>query len=135
MNNNLHNEILTNDNYLLYAAKNYENINSMGTKEFYEDLERIIYIKRVFNKYLKTNELQYRLILNHLTVLYNVFNRIAINRILFLKLDKYHTILKPFLVMLNTLPEVVININNNNIYISDIEMDEGVIRVLRTIKR
>lgn len=135
MNNNLHNEILTNDNYLLYAAKNYENVNSMGTKEFYEDLERIIYIKRVFNKYLKTNELQYRLILNHLTVLYNVFNRTAINRILFLKLDKYHSILKPFLVMLNTLPEVVININNNNIYINDIEMDEGVIRVLRTIKR
>lgn len=135
MNNNLHNEILTNDNYLLYAARNYENVNSMGTKEFYEDLERIIYIKRVFNKYLKTNELQYRLILNHLTVLYNVFNRTAINRILFLKLDKYHSILKPFLVMLNTLPEVVININNNNIYISNIEMDEGVIRVLRTIKR
>ena len=135
MNNNLHNEILTNDNYLLYAARNYENVNSMGTKEFYEDLERIIYIKRVFNKYLKTNELQYRLILNHLTVLYNVFNKTALNRILFLKLDKYHSILKPFLVMLNTLPEVVININNNNIYISNIEMDEGVIRVLRTIKR
>ena len=135
MNNNLHDEILTNDNYLLYAARNYENVNSMGTKEFYEDLERIIYIKRVFNKYLKTNELQYRLILNHLTVLYNVFNRTAINRILFLKLDKYHSILKPFLVILNTLPEVVININNNNIYISNIEMDEGVIRVLRTIKR
>ena len=64
MNNNLHDEILTNDNYLLYAAKNYENVNSMGTKEFYEDLERIIYIKRVFNKYLKTNELQYRLMIN-----------------------------------------------------------------------
>lgn len=128
-------ESLTEDNFILYAAKYYENINCSDTKEFLEDLERIIYIKKIFNKYKKTGQIQHRLILNHLIVLYNVFNKDGLNRILFLRLDKYHSILKPFLLFLNTLPEVVLNINNNNIYTNDIIMDEGIIKILRQIKR
>jgi hypothetical protein len=128
-------ESLTEKNFIVYAAKYYENINCSDTKEFFEDLERIIYIKKIFNKYKKTGEIQHRLILNHLIVLYNVFNKDGLNRILFLRLDKYHSILKPFLIFLNTLPEVVLNINNNNIYTNDIIMDEGIIKILRQIKR
>jgi len=128
-------ESLNEDNFILYAAKYYENINCSDTKEFLEDLERIIYIKKIFNKYKKTGQIQHRLILNHLIVLYNVFNKDGLNRILFLRLDKYHSILKPFLLFLNTLPEVVLNINNNNIYTNDIIMDEGIIKILRQIKR
>jgi hypothetical protein len=128
-------ESLTENNFIVYAAKYYENINCSDTKEFFEDLERIIYIKKIFNKYKKTGEIQHRLILNHLIVLYNVFNKDGLNRILFLRLDKYHSILKPFLIFLNTLPEVVLNINNNNIYTNDIIMDEGIIKILRQIKR
>ncbi len=128
-------ESLTEKNFIIYAAKYYENINCNDTKEFYEDLERIIYIKKIFNKYKKTGEIQHRLVLNHLIILYNVFNKDGLNRILFLRLDKYHAILKPFLIFLNTLPEVVLNINNNNIYTKDIIMDEGIIRVLRQIKK
>lgn len=128
-------ESLTEKNFIVYAAKFYENINCSDTKEFFEDLERIIYIKKIFNKYKKTGDIQHRLILNHLIVLYNVFNKDGLNRILFLRLDKYHSILKPFLIFLNTLPEVVLNINNNNIYTNDIIMDEGIIKILRQIKR
>lgn len=128
-------ENLNDDNYLLYAAKVYNNINSSGTKEFLEDLERIIYLKRIFNKYHRTSEIQHRLVLNHLIVLYNVFERDGINRILFLRLEKYLHFLKPFLIFLNSIPEIIYNINNKDIYISDIKMDEGIIKILRQIKR
>ena len=129
-------EPLTNKNYLLYAAKSYENVNCSDTKEFYEDLERIIYIKKIFNKYIRTGEIQHRLVLNHLTILYNIFDNTALTRILFLRLDKYYSVLKPFLILLNLNPEIVININNiNKIYTSDIVMDEGIIKILRQIKR
>ncbi|MCX6783266.1 MAG: hypothetical protein NTZ20_04770 [Candidatus Levybacteria bacterium] len=128
--------ILTNSNYTLYAARSYENINCSNTKEFYDDLEKIIYIKKIFNKYKRTGEIQHRLVLNHLIVLYNVFDHTALSRILFLKLDKYHSILKPFLIFLNLIPEVIVNINSINvIYTNDIIMDRGIIEILRQIKR
>jgi len=130
------NHPINNKNYLIYAAKFYENPNCSDTKEFYEDLERIIYIKKIFNKYKRTGEIQHRLVLNHLIILYNVFDNMALTRILFLKLDKYHSLLKPFLVFLNIIPEVVFNINNiDKIYTTNILMDEGLIKILRQIKR
>ena len=38
-----------------------------------EDLKRFKYIKRLLNRYLETDELPERLILNHLIVVFNVF--------------------------------------------------------------
>ena len=95
-------ENLNDDNYLLYAAKVYNNINSSGTKEFLEDLERIIYLKRIFNKYHRTSEIQHRLVLNHLILLYNVFGVEPATRILFFRIDEVdYDVLKTFLLYLN----------------------------------
>lgn len=128
------NFILTDDNYILYAAKRYENINCGGTQEFYDDLERIVYLKRIFNKYKKNGSIQKRLVLNHLIVLYNVFNSFAITRILFLRLKEHHEILKPFLIFLNKLPPIVYNINMVDINTIDIKMDDNIISILRQTK-
>jgi hypothetical protein len=44
---------LTQDNFLLFAMKHYENPSCMGVDEFFEDLERIKYIKRLLKKFEK----------------------------------------------------------------------------------
>lgn len=128
-------EKLDESNFLLYAAKHYDNPNCYQTVEFYDDLSIFKYLKRLFNRYEETGELKERLILNHLTVLYNTFGTEPATRMLFLKLRGQYQILKPFLVFLNMMPEVVYNIGieNRNIKSSDIHMDEEIVKVLRTI--
>ena len=78
---------LNDDNFFLYAASHYENVNCFDTNEFYEDLNRLKYLKRLFSRYYMKDELKERLILNHLITLYNVFDFRAITRILFFKVE------------------------------------------------
>ena len=122
-------------NFLLYAAKHYDNPHCYDTVEFYEDLNRFKYIKRLLNKYEETGEIKDRLIINHLTIIYNVFGAEAGTRLLFLKLRDYLHLIKPFLIMMGTLPDVVkkIGIEGKDIHTSDIQMDEIVVGVLRKI--
>ena len=95
---------LTDDNFLIYAIKNYQNPSCTGMAELEDDLKRFKYLKRLLNKYLKTGEPNERLIINHIILLYNVFGQ-ATTRMLFFKLEeKYWSDLKTFLVFLNRLP-------------------------------
>lgn len=128
-------EQIDDSNFLLYAAKYYENPHCYDTVEFYEDLNRFKYIKRLMNKYEESGEIKDRLIINHLTVIYNVFGVEAGTRLLFLKLNEYIHILKPFLVLMGTLPEIVekIGFEGKNYYTADIVMDANVVNVLRKI--
>ena len=48
---------LDESNFLLYAAKNYDNPQCFDTIEFYEDLKRFKYIKRLFRD-INTNLLR-----------------------------------------------------------------------------
>ena len=66
-------EELDNNNFLLFAANHYNNPGCTDILEFKEDLNRFKYIKRLFNRYEQSGDLQERLILNHLIVIYNVF--------------------------------------------------------------
>tara|TARA_B100000700_G_scaffold139646_1_gene155728 strand:- start:12600 stop:12980 length:381 start_codon:yes stop_codon:yes gene_type:complete len=124
--------ILTEDNFLLFAARFYDNPQCQSTEEFYDDLKRFKYIKRLFNKYLETGELKERLILNHIVVLTNVFTPEAAVKLLFVRLDQYLHLLKPFLVLLQILPERL-EINNIVYLSSSIPMDEYVVERLRLI--
>mgnify|MGYP006251878411 FL=1 len=63
-------ETLDDSNFMLFAAKYYDNPSCVDTNEFEDDLSRIKYIKRLFRKYKDTGELRERLIFNHLIVLY-----------------------------------------------------------------
>lgn len=126
---------LDESNFLLYAAKHYDNPQCYDTIEFYDDIKRFKYIKRLLNRYLDENDLKEKLILNHIIVLYNVFGPQATIRMLFLKCKGMENLLKPFLMFLNLLPEKIenIGIENKTIYTKDIEIDSNIIKKLREI--
>lgn len=126
---------LTDSNFMVYAAKHYNNPHRLDDEEFLEDLSRIKYIKRLFNKYEKTGDLKERLILNHLVILYNVFGISPTTKMLFLKLQGYEPLLKPFLVKLSTLPDTIRGVGSvdNIIYTSDIIMNPDVVDIVRKI--
>ncbi len=126
---------LDDSNILLYAAKHYNSTQCCDTIEFYEDLNRFKYIKRLFNKYLETGDLKEQLILNHLTILYNVFGVEPTTRMLFVKLHGQYHLLKPFLLLLGTLPTTVENIGiaNETIVTDGVPVDTKIENVLRSI--
>lgn len=123
--------ILTEDNFLLYAAKHYDMRRAASVEEFHDDLKRIQYIKRLFKRYEDSDELKTRLILNHLIVLYNCFGASA-TPILFMKLSEYHSYLKPFVVFLNFMPERI-TYDGKTIINSDIPLDPRIVNELRKI--
>lgn len=124
---------INNDNFLIYAAKHYISPHYIE-QEFFSDLKRIKYIKRLIQKYRYSGELKERLILNHIIMVYNVFETEACTKILFFKLNiKDYQVLKTFLVYLRYMPDVIIGVNGKNIISSDIVIDLNVANVLRKI--
>jgi len=98
-------KVLNEDNFVMYTIKMYTNPQCQNMDEFQEDMNRIKYIKRLLGKYEKNGSLRTRLVLNHLTVLNNVFGSEPCCRILFYKIeDNFHSYLKSFLEYLNFLP-------------------------------
>jgi len=97
---------LTEQNFELFAAKHYNNPQCIDISEFHEDLARYKYVKRLLRKYHQTGEIQERLVLNHLIVIYNMFGIQAANRMSFYRIEEeLWPALKTFLVFLNFLPE------------------------------
>ena len=126
---------LNDDNFLMYAMKEYNDIQCTDIEEFYDDLKKIKYIKRLFNIYTNTGQLKERLILNHLIVFYNVFSVQAGTRILFYKIEKdFWPMLKTFLIFLDRMPEKIDSIRGETLRASDILLDDGIVTRLRTIK-
>ena len=96
---------LNDDNYLLFAIKFYDNPHAITREDFEDDLKKIKYVKRLLRRYQNTDVLKTHLILNHLTVLFNVFGDAAVPLLFFnLERDLWSSI-KSFLVFLNKLPE------------------------------
>ena len=96
---------LNEDNYLLFAIKFYDNPQAVTMEDFESDLKRIRYVKRLLKRYKNTGELKTHLILNHITILFNVFNDATVP-LLFYNLDKdLWSSLKSFLLFLNRFPE------------------------------
>jgi hypothetical protein len=124
---------LTEENFQMYAMKYYNNPHCAELEEFFDDLKRIRYIKRLFKKYTEQGILKERLILNHLVVLYNMFDGKAMTRMLLLKLEEYHSELKPFLIMLNYWTTDVGLVDGKKIDDNKIYLDPGVVDVLGKI--
>ena len=80
---------ISEENFVLVAAKYYDNPQCTSTEEFYDDLNKFKYIKRLFNKYVETGDLKERLILNHIVVLTNVFSPEMTSGLLFVKLGNW----------------------------------------------
>ena len=95
---------LNESNYLLFAIKFYDNPQAVTRDDFEDDLKRIKYIKRLLKRYKNNGELKVHLILNHLTVLFNVFNEAAVP-LLFYNLEKdLWPCIKSFLIFLERVP-------------------------------
>ena len=128
-------EDLNEGTFLLYAMKEYNNIQCTNIEEFHDDLKKIKYIKRLFNVYINGGQLKERLILNHLIVFYNVFPIQSGTRILFYKIEKsFWPMLKTFLIFLDRMPETIDSIRGSVIKSTDIKLDDGIVARLRTIK-
>jgi hypothetical protein len=96
---------LNDDNYLLFAIKFYDNPQAVTKDDFEDDLKRIKYVKRLLKRYKNTGVLKTHLILNHLTVLFNVFDDATVP-LLFYNLEReLWSYIKSFLIFLNRLPE------------------------------
>lgn len=128
-------EILTESNYLVYCANHYDNPQCYDEEEFFEDMRRVKYIKKLITRYMLGGELKERLILNHLIILSNVFPPPHLVKILFLKLEKQMKYIKPFLIYLSLMPNVVTDIKDKNYNVETdlIVMDSKVIEVLRKL--
>jgi len=126
---------LNEDNYLMYTMREYNNIQCTDIEEFYDDLKKIKYIKRLFNIYKNNGQLKERLILNHLIIFYNVFNVESGTRILFYKIEKeFWPMLKTFLIFLDRMPDKIESIRGITVRSSDIQLDDGIVTRLRSIK-
>lgn len=98
------------ENWLFFAIKHYDNPQSVTYADFEEDLNRIRYIKRLFKRYEISGELKTHLILNHIIIMYNVFDDAA-TPLLFYKTEATHwNYLKAFMLFLNRLPQ---SLNDN----------------------
>ena len=116
---------LNEDNFLLFAIKNYENPQAVTKEDFEKDLNYFKYIKRLLKRYRNTGELKSQLILNHFIVLYNIFGE-ATSPMLFFKIEReLWSVMKTFIVFLNKLPEYP------RCYIHEIEIDDDCLEKLQ----
>lgn len=118
--------LVTHENFQLVAAKHYDDIAATDL-DFQEDMRRFLLIKRLLNSYRKSGDLKYRLILNHVIIIMNVFGDAGPN-LLFHELNDYLSEIIPFLILIKRLPDEV-----NNTITSLIPLDQGVVTCLRCI--
>ena len=96
---------LNENNYIMFAIKHYDNPHAVTQEDFYEDMKRFKWIKRLLKRYKTTGILKSHLLINHFIILYNVFGDAA-TPLLFYKIDKdLWPIIKSFVIYLGRLPE------------------------------
>ena len=118
---------LNEDNFLLFAIKNYENPQAVTREDFDKDLSRFRYIKRLLKRYKTSGDLKVHLLINHFIILYNIFGD-ATTPMLFYKIDKsLWSPIKTFVVFLDKLPDYPKS------YIHDIELDQTCLDALKGI--
>ena len=115
-------EKITNENIMMFAIKHYDNPQCEGEREFYDDMKRFKYIKRLLRKHKDTGVLKERLLLNHIIVLNNLFGAEACVTLLLFKIQgEYWETLKSFLLFLNMIRDDELR---------NIEEDNNVLEIL-----
>ncbi len=110
---------LNEKNYLMFAIKHYDNPQSVTVDDFMEDMKKFKYLKRLLKRYLKTGTLRTNLIINHLIILFNVFDEATIPLLMYKLEREYWSILKTFLIFLDRYPEI----NQGSLNEVDLDMD------------
>jgi hypothetical protein len=102
--------------------------------EFEGDMKRTKYLKKLFRRFKASGDLKERLILNHIILIYYVFDAESATRILFYRTDvRDYDILKTFLIYLNLMPNRINGIRGKNIESSDIMLDLSIAEILRKL--
>ena len=97
---------LNDENFTLFAIRHYDNPQCLSTEEFYEDIRRFRYLKRLLKRYYKNGELRERLILNHIIILSNLFGVSNAIRMLKFKIEmEYWPVIKTCLLYLGYVEE------------------------------
>ena len=112
---------------MLFAIKFYDNPQSVTKDDFESDLKRIRYVKRLLKRYKNTGELKVHLILNHLIILFNVFNEAAVPLLFYNLEEDLWPAIKSFLIFLNRLS------NLPKTKIGDIEYDQHCLDELNSL--
>ena len=118
---------LNESNYLLFAIKFYDNPQAVTKDDFESDLKRIRYVKRLLKRYKNSGELKVHLILNHLIVLFNVFNDATVPLLFYNLEEELWPSIKSFLLFLNRIPEYPKTL------INDIEADQNCLSQLKAL--
>ena len=118
---------LNDDNYILFAIKYYDNPQAVTQDDFFDDLNRFKYIKKLLRKYVKTGDLKSSLLINHFIIVFNIFNEAALP-LLFFKIEKeLWSCMKTFLVYLNRIPEYPKS------FLNEIPIDENCLQILGSL--
>jgi hypothetical protein len=118
---------LTEENFLLFAIKNYENPQSVTKEDFNRDLNHFKYVKRLIRKYKNGNTLKAHLIINHCIILYNIFGDAATPMFFYKLEDDLWSVIKTFILFLNKLPEYP------KCYIHEIPIDDNCMKTLQNL--
>jgi hypothetical protein len=118
---------LNESNYLLFAIKFYDNPQAVTKDDFESDLKRIRYVKRLLKRYKNSGELKVHLILNHLIILFNVFNDATVPLLFYNLEEELWPSIKSFLLFLNRIPEYPKTL------VDDIEEDQNCLVQLRAL--
>ena len=103
-------ERLTKDNFIMFAIKHYDNPQAEGKKEFFDDMKRFKYLKRLLKRYETNGSLKERLIINHMIILSNVFGVEPAKVMMLYKIEnKSWPVLKSFLSHLSMLSPLDLN--------------------------
>ncbi len=123
---------LTDANFMVFAAKNYSLV-CVDDIDFTEDLSRIRILSKLFSRHKKTGEINERLVINHIVVLYNVFNASACNRMLAFKLRNHLPQLFAFLKYMQRLPPKIDDIGDSEIITKTVIIDSDLYAKLQKL--
>ena len=85
---------LNEDTYLFFAIRHYYNPSSSTKDDFYEDLKRFKYVQRHLKKYVETGDIKLHLLINHIIILYNVFDDAATPMLYYKSKEEYWSAIK-----------------------------------------
>lgn len=119
--------MITNENFYDYAIGFYENRQFKTQEEFNRDLQKFLYLKKLMNR----DNVNPRLVLNHIITLYNLFHHEGCTNMLFFKIDESKwPQLKTYLVFLNYMPDTLQELEEDGV---SIPLDFTVVAALREL--